>query len=93
MSLYHFEAYACREFMTSSHNGYVLLSVVIQALLLLFFYYLCAGKDVPPSSNATDEGYQWEVQTNEGWVPYWHSQAYVVQWSSLPSSAKGVCFT
>jgi hypothetical protein len=33
--------------------------------------YLCAGEDLlPPSCNDADEGYQWEVQTEEGWVPY-----------------------
>jgi hypothetical protein len=36
----------------------------------LVVYNLCAGEDVPPSSGNTDEGRQWEVQTNEGWVPY-----------------------
>jgi hypothetical protein len=49
-----------------------LLSVVAQALLLLFFY-LCAGEDLPPSSSDTDRGCQWEIQTEEGWVPYWDS--------------------
>jgi hypothetical protein len=34
---------------------------------------MCAGVDVPPSSGNTDEGCQWEVQANEGWVPYWDS--------------------
>jgi predicted secreted protein len=37
---------------------------------------LCAGEDLlPPSSSNADEGYQWELQTDEGWVPYWDSQA------------------
>jgi hypothetical protein len=31
---------------------------------------MCAGEDVPPLSNDADEGYQWEVQTDEGWIPY-----------------------
>jgi hypothetical protein len=35
--------------------------------------FVCAGKDLPPSDD-TDEGYQWEIQTDEGWVPYWDSQ-------------------
>jgi hypothetical protein len=44
--------------------------VVVQALLLLY-YCVCAGEDLrPPSSGDADEGYQWVVQTNEGWVPY-----------------------
>jgi hypothetical protein len=36
--------------------------------------YLCAGEDLPPSSGDADEGCQWEIQNNEGWVPYWDSQ-------------------
>jgi hypothetical protein len=36
---------------------------------------LCTSEDIPPSSGDVDEGYQWEVQINEGWVPYWESQA------------------
>jgi hypothetical protein len=38
-----------------------------------FFIYLCAGEDLPPSDDA-DEGCQWEIQTDECWVPYWDSQ-------------------
>jgi hypothetical protein len=44
-------------------------------LLLLFFVCLCAGEDVPPSFGDADKGYHWEIQTDEGWVPYWDSQA------------------
>jgi hypothetical protein len=33
---------------------------------------LCAGEDLPPSRDA-DEGCQWKIQTDEGWVPYWDS--------------------
>jgi hypothetical protein len=47
-----------------------LLSVVTQAFALVVFIYLCAGEDLPPSFSDTDEGYQWEIQTDEGWVPY-----------------------
>jgi hypothetical protein len=36
--------------------------------------YLCAGDDLPPSFSDTDVGYQWEIQTDEDWVPYWNSQ-------------------
>jgi hypothetical protein len=36
--------------------------------------YLCAGEDLPPPSGDADEGYQWEIKTNEGWIPYWDSQ-------------------
>jgi hypothetical protein len=35
-----------------------------------YFIYLCASEDLPPSSGDTDEGCQWEMQTDEGWVPY-----------------------
>jgi hypothetical protein len=35
---------------------------------------LCAGEDLLPSFSDADEGYQWEVQTDDGWVPYWDSQ-------------------
>jgi hypothetical protein len=58
-----------------------LLSVVAQAFALVVIYlfiylfiYLCAGEDIPPSGDA-DEGCQWEIQTDEGWIPYWDSQA------------------
>jgi hypothetical protein len=49
------------------------LSIVDQAFALVIFIYLCAGEYLPPSDDA-DEGYQWEIQTVEGWVPYWDSQ-------------------
>jgi hypothetical protein len=29
---------------------------------------------LPPSFGDADEGCQWEIQTEEGWVPYWDSQ-------------------
>jgi hypothetical protein len=50
-----------------------LFSVVAQAFGLVVFIYLCVGEDLPPSGDA-DEGWQWEIQTDEGWVPYWDSQ-------------------
>jgi hypothetical protein len=31
---------------------------------------LCVGEDLPPPSDDADEDCQWEVQTDEGWVPY-----------------------
>jgi hypothetical protein len=33
---------------------------------------LCAGEDLPPSSDA-DEGCQLDIPNEEGWVPYWDS--------------------
>jgi hypothetical protein len=50
------------------------LTVVAQALALVIFIYLCAGEDLSPSSSDADKGWQWEIQTDEGWVPYWDSQ-------------------
>jgi hypothetical protein len=47
-----------------------LLSVVAQAFVLVVFIYLCADEVLPPSSGDADEGCQWEIQTEEGWVPY-----------------------
>jgi hypothetical protein len=40
---------------------------------LVVFFYLCAGEDLPSSFGDADEGCQWEIQTEEGWVPYWDS--------------------
>jgi hypothetical protein len=51
-----------------------MLSVVAQAFSLIIFIYLCAGEDLPSSSGDADEDCQWEIQTDEGWVPYWDSQ-------------------
>jgi hypothetical protein len=31
---------------------------------------LCAGEDLTPPFGDSDEGCQWEIHTNEGWVPY-----------------------
>jgi hypothetical protein len=39
------------------------------------FSYLRAGEDLPPPFGDADNDCQWEVQTNEGWIPYWGSQA------------------
>jgi hypothetical protein len=38
------------------------------------FLLLCVGEDLPAPSGNADEGCQWEIQTGEGWVPYWDSQ-------------------
>jgi hypothetical protein len=46
------------------------LSVVAQAFALVIFIYLCAGEDLPLSSGDADEGWQWEIQTDGGWVSY-----------------------
>jgi hypothetical protein len=44
----------------------VLLSVAAQTFALIVFICLCVGVDVASSSGDADEGYQWEVQTDEG---------------------------
>jgi hypothetical protein len=36
-------------------------------------FCLCVGEDLALSFGDADEGCQWEVQTDEGWVPYWDS--------------------
>jgi hypothetical protein len=51
-----------------------LLSVVAQAFALVIFIHLFAGEDLPPSFGDADEGWQWEIQTDGGWVPHWDSQ-------------------
>jgi hypothetical protein len=62
------ERLACLEVSPLDHVGSVLLNVVAQVLLCNF---LCAGFFLSPSSGDTDDGYQWDVQTSEGWTPYW----------------------
>jgi hypothetical protein len=51
-----------------------LLSVVAQVFALVVFIYLCVGENLPPSSGNADEDWQWEIQTDMGWVFYWDSQ-------------------
>jgi hypothetical protein len=36
---------------------------------------MCVGDELLPLSSDADEGCQWEVQTDEGWAPYWDPQA------------------
>jgi hypothetical protein len=69
------------------------LSVVVQTFALVVFIYLCAGEDLFPSSADTDEGCQWEIQTDEGWVPYWDSHVLIVRAGSLSSRAKSACLS
>jgi hypothetical protein len=49
-----------------------MLSIVAQVFALVPFICMCAGEDVPPFDD-TDDDYQWKVQTDAGWVPYWDS--------------------
>jgi hypothetical protein len=37
---------------------------------LYFYCLLCAGEDLLPHSDDADEDCQWEVQTDESWIPY-----------------------
>jgi hypothetical protein len=46
-----------------------------QAFAHVVFTCMCVGEYVPHSSGDADEGSQWGVHTNEGWVPYWDSYA------------------
>jgi hypothetical protein len=46
-----------------------LLSVVAQAFTLVIFICLCVCEDLPPFDD-TDEGCQWEIQTDENCVFY-----------------------
>jgi hypothetical protein len=50
------------------------LNVVDQTFALVIFIYLYAGEDFSPSSGNVDEGWQWEIQTDEGGVSHWDSQ-------------------
>jgi hypothetical protein len=36
---------------------------------------LCAGEELLPLAGDADEDCQGEVQTDEGWIPYWDPQA------------------
>jgi hypothetical protein len=47
-----------------------LLSVVVQAFAIVVFIYLSTGEDLPPSFGDVDEGCQWVIQTDEGWVSF-----------------------
>jgi hypothetical protein len=37
------------------------------------FFHLFVGENLSLSSGDVNEGCQWEIQTDEGWVPYWDS--------------------
>jgi hypothetical protein len=43
-----------------------------QLNIALVVFLLCAGEDLPPSGDP-NEGCQWKVRTDEGWVSYWDS--------------------
>jgi hypothetical protein len=43
--------------------------------MLYYCCLLCAGEELLPLASDVDEGYQWEVQTDEGWTSYRDPQA------------------
>jgi hypothetical protein len=69
-----------------------MLSVVTQALALIFIY-LCAGEDLPPPFGDVDEGWHWDIHTDQGWVFYWDSQVYIIREGPLSSTVKSVCLS
>jgi hypothetical protein len=73
MSQYYFEAFACLEFVALESRQLSLVGRSRSGFCSCCFY-LYVDEDVPHSGDA-DKGYQWEVQTDEDWVPYWESQA------------------
>jgi hypothetical protein len=42
--------------------------------IIMWFRDMGCYKDLPHSSDDADDGWQWEIQTDEGWVSYWDSQ-------------------
>jgi hypothetical protein len=52
----------------------VSLAERIRSSFALVVSYLCAGEDLPPPFGDADEGCQWKIHTNEGWVLYLDSQ-------------------
>jgi hypothetical protein len=55
-----------------------LLSIVDQVFAFIVSIDLCADEDLPPSAGDADEGCQWEIQTDESWIPYWDSKVQVI---------------
>jgi hypothetical protein len=50
-------------------------SCIAELLKLCSSCLLCAGEELLPLAGDANEGGQWEVQTDEGWTPYWDPQA------------------
>jgi hypothetical protein len=55
-------------------SQWISLTVRSHSSFALTVSLMYAGEDLPPSGDA-DEGCQWEVQTDEGWIFYWDLQA------------------
>jgi hypothetical protein len=66
MSLYHFKAFACIEFVAFGSRQISLVEHSRSNFCSFVFICLCVGEDVPRPSDDADEGYQWEIQTDEG---------------------------
>jgi hypothetical protein len=56
-------------------SQWISLAECNRSSFVLFVSCLYAGEDLPPPSSGVNEGYQWEVQTDAGCIPYWDSQA------------------
>jgi hypothetical protein len=54
-------------------SRWITLAEHSHSIFALVVSCLCVGDDFPPPSGDVDEGYQWEVQSNAGWIPYWDS--------------------
>jgi hypothetical protein len=61
-----FMAFGLRQISLAEHS---------RSSFALVISFLCASEDLPPPSSDADEGCQWEIHTDEGWVPYWDSHA------------------
>jgi hypothetical protein len=46
---------------------------LLKLLLFVVLFHLYTSEDLPLSFGDVDEGYQWEIQIDEGWIPYWDS--------------------
>jgi hypothetical protein len=58
MSPYHFEAFACLEFVAFGTQWISLIEHSCSSFCSYCFFCLCAGEDIPPSSGDADEGCQ-----------------------------------
>jgi hypothetical protein len=66
-----FKGFACLAVIFWSHRISLAESSHSSFALMVF---LCTGEEPLPLSGDADEGCRWEVQTDEGWTPYWDLQ-------------------
>jgi hypothetical protein len=59
--MFNFETFGSRRISLAerSHSSFALI-----------VSFMCTGEDLPPPFGDVNEGCQWEIQTDEGWVPY-----------------------